>query len=357
MTQLLDKAPAPAEPVPSLEVITAGQMLSLESAATHAATFASEGIAQYDNLLIGEKRAKEMMIAGFILGGNVLLAGQPGGGKSTMLENAHRIIGGIQDNEVAFVPHRADLTAAQLVGDAATIFRETGEDPVMREKIMTMIASIITPESRVIIFDELTRGNPYVLNAALGFLAQRTLNANGKLFKMNGVELIASSANPDEGSKTTFRMPPALGSRQSLGAMLGDGDEAERDMIQDKLWDQNWKSTPELMTPIISTSMLHGIRAAVEKVPFNDEAKRLGKKVSKATRDELAGLGIKEADGRITEQIRGTSRALTLMRGRSTTNETDIKDAVEYTLTGRLAAQPNGASRIEAATERVLNAA
>jgi len=332
-----------------------GELAISTEAQTYADVLYNKGHSELDKLIVAETDAKRMFLAGLAMGdGNVLLVGEPGGGKSTLIETATRIIDGIDNDRVAFVPHRADLTAAQLVGDSARSVKTVQgcEGLTTREVITAELESLINPHIQAVIFDEVNRSNPYALNAALGILAQRKMTVDGKSIPMNKLELVAASMNAGETLTASFKLTAALASRQTLGAILGAGSEAERDLIQDKLWDDGWESTPDDVNPVINLSQLHAVRAAIPKVILNDKLRAEGKQVSKNTRDRLRDPTVtdrivKEADGRIATKLMRITKTLALLRGRTSADEQDLHDAVSYTVTGRLGLRGAEATEIE----------
>lgn len=314
--------------------------------------FRTEGMKQLDHLILNEKAAKEMIIAGFAYGkGNVLVAGEPGGGKSTLLQHAHRIIGGIEDDDVAFVPHRTDLTAAQLVGDYtdATKTTDFGDGSPTVEKIGASISPIISSEKKVIVFDEITRGNPMTLNAALGVLASRTIVVRGVTMPLDNLELIAAAMNPEESLTSSFRGGAALASRMTMGAQLGNTSEHETDYILDELWENDWEPTPDQMKSVITLDDLHLIRKSISRVIIDPAVKKEGKEISKLTRTALGSgdIASKEAIGRLSTDIRSIAKTLALLRGNTVVKPQDLHDAVLYRITGAITMRGGNGSDVD----------
>ena len=123
-------------------------------------------------MVISEERSKIMYIALLAMGASNGMAGiqlgHPGSSKSLMIKVGHQIVGGIEDQDVAKVPHRMDLQPAQLVGDDSEVVRITEkEGQEFREEMSQTMKAILTHDSKVLHFDEITRTSPYALNAAL----------------------------------------------------------------------------------------------------------------------------------------------------------------------------------------------
>ena len=150
----------------------------------------------------------------------------------------------------------------------------------------------------------------------------------------------------------------ALGSRQTMGAILGANNEPERDIIQSAIWDDDWHETPELIDPVVTLPELHVVRRALTKVLFDDNMRLEGKLVSKRTIDALADgelheTPIIEADGRLSDKLKRITRTIALLRGRTTAQSQDLHSAVAYTVTGRLGFRGANKTTINAVVDHI----
>lgn len=313
------------------------------------------GMEQLDHLMLEEQRAKLMTVAGLVVGENVLYIGNPGGGKSTLTENFYRLVDGIDPEHVADVPHRSDLTGAQLVGDSIDAVKriQHGSAKPTEERISTDVTPIITQESKIIRFDEVNRLNTYTVNAALGILATRNITVRGQTKPLNNLEMVVSAMNPAETLQASFRMADALVSRQAMGVILGGHeDPTERERIADRIWG-GWTPSPEAMKAVINLDELHVVREAAGNVIVSDEMRQVGKQLGIGASNELRNAGIPEADGRINVQLRNASQALALMRGRTTVNSGDIHDATDFLMTARLGAKGKPVEEIKQIIDKI----
>lgn len=322
--------------------------------------FYKSGMKQYEHLIIGEDKAKRMFIAALLMGrGNVVVSGIPGGGKSTLLENAHSIVAGIEDEHVAIIPHRTDLTPAQLVGDNTKAVKETiqGDGSVVREEIGAMIQAMLTTEKKVVQADEITRGNPYTINAVLGILAKRSMSVNGVQTKFNNIELVASALNPEESLSSSFRAGAALASRQTFGAQLGNNTQAQSFDILDEIFDNSWEASPEKVEKIITLRGLHAIRAYVPKVIIGDSVLTDAKVATYKAMNAMAESDnpSKEAIGRLGTDIRDITKTLALLRGNVRADEQDVHDALEYRVTGPLTMRGGNSTDVENAMNAIYS--
>ncbi len=314
-----------------------------------------QGMEQLDNLILEEQAAKLMTIAGLVVGENVLYAGNPGGGKSTLTENLYRLVGGIDASDVADVPHRSDLTSAQLVGDTIDAVKRTSSDDGQEkiERISSDVIPIISQDSKIIRFDEINRLNTYAINAALRVLASRSITIRHESVPLKNLEMVISAMNPGESLRNSFRMADALVSRQAMGVVLGSQlDAEERKRVADKIW-AGWVPTPEAMESAITLDGLHSVRRAARKVIVNDEMRKTGSQVGLNINDALTEAHVPEADGRINVQLRSAAQALALLRGRQTVNGNDIHEAANFLVTARFSAIGKTAEQIKPIIDQV----
>ncbi|MEI9913449.1 MAG: hypothetical protein WDN66_00305 [Candidatus Saccharibacteria bacterium] len=186
-------------------------------------------------------------------GMGIVLFGGTGGGKSLLLSNGYKIVGGIEREHVAEVPHSIDLTVARLIGEETpTETIEVGPDGAEYRKSLTaVVRSIITPNSRVVQFDESNRTNQLAIQSALKILQDggiRIYDESGLEVDSETFDLVVFAEN-NYGTKYTFRTDPALINRRAMGAFVGErpprpeeakqrdvevGDRSRRERRQDR---------------------------------------------------------------------------------------------------------------------------
>src|SRR5579884_1069417 len=149
----------------------------LQLVAQDAHDFVTNSLEAYkgSRLLAAEERAAVMYLALLAMGANNgtagILIGVPGGGKSRLLEHGHMVIDGIEDEDIAAIEHRIDLTPAQVVGDNTSMKRSgTLHGESYEEHFTAEVEAILRSGKKIIKLDEITRGNPFALNAMLKIL-------------------------------------------------------------------------------------------------------------------------------------------------------------------------------------------
>jgi MoxR-like ATPase len=283
-----------------------------------------------------------------------LLVGPPGGGKSELSGGFYRIFGDINPDEVATVPADAELSATQLVGGRMKTTKTVeGSKP---ESTEVDVEALINSDTKIIWADEINRANPYALNQLLRAFENRELSTTAGNVRLGKLVMAISTMNPSENSQGTFQLASAQASRHAMGAILGVNTEEQRKEIVSQILKRNWVPTPESIIPVITTAKLGEItrRARGLAVPEDVEDYMIG--LSMRTNDTLASVRIVEADGRMSKQMKDTSKGLATLRGREGVHEDDVKDAVRYTVTARLGAlKRKSGQQISDLAESIIN--
>lgn len=299
--------------------------------------FYNNGLAQLDHLLIGEHEAKVGMLIAMASGLNVVFVGEPGGGKTTLAANAHRIIEGIHDDDLAIVPPQSDLMPQQLIG-GTTEFSKTTESMGVSstETTQTKVDAIVKPTTKVIFANEINRINPYAVNGILEALESGLLVTTAGTSRLNDLEYGVSTMNPSETRQGTFPMAAATASRHAIGAVLG-GERTERRHLISTVLDGRGNPEPDKVEAVIDLSSLHALRERAREgtvVPGNllGDATEIVERVV----DGLKKHNIGEADGRIAKQIGTIARTHAVLQGQEAVDKADVQHAARYVLMARL---------------------
>jgi MoxR-like ATPase len=303
------------------------------------------GMEQYDNMIVGEIDAKHMYLALLAMGGENgmagMLLGHPGTGKSQLLKNGHRIVAGIEDEHVAKVEHREDMTPAELVGKTSEFTRSlTGENGVMtHETISGKQKGIIHPGIKVVKFDELNRTSPVALNAGLEIMQDGKIEVgdDGEKIESSEFDLVVSSIN-HYGTAWTHRLDPALAGRHGMGAITGRREAGTLSQAGQTIWDQpnnSYVGKPRLEA-VTDLDRLHFVRSHIDKVEIPAEQREYGKHMTATMLDALEGHGMSQGDPRVALQIVRISRAFSMLNNQVHVTDENIRDAVKFGMTPRL---------------------
>lgn len=295
--------------------------------------FSDQSKEQLDNRLIGEEEAKLALQVAMVTGANVALIGEPGGGKTTLASDSPKLISDIRDEQVARVPHNADLTAQQLIGGTIETTHKTKNADGETEYTQSVdIASIITPETMVLWLEELNRTNPFAVNAILGGMEDGKILTTAGVVELQKLMYGVTTMNPSESRQATFPVAAATASRHALGVVLG-GDRSNRDDVNAQILD-GW--TPKAMTPVITSDQLMSLRVNARQLTMPVTVRNAAVKLVSNTVDALAADHKHEADARIAKQVGIVARGIALLNKEDGVQLENVKQAVRFVTTARL---------------------
>ena len=296
--------------------------------------FNQEAIGQLDNRIIGEANAKQAMRLAIVTGQNVVLAGVPAIGKTELASEAYKLVEGIEEENVARVPHSADLTGKRLIGGSVKTETETYEEGVVKNHTQTTkIDAIIHKDSQVIWIDELSRVNPWALNDALDAFENRRITNDSGVVALDGLLYAVSTMNPSENKQATFKIADAMASRHAIGAIMGDKDNAdEQEAILNGLFNG---FEPKEIQSVITLKELDILRGTKLALPEN--LRKLAKELVTNSVKVLADHEIEEGTPRFFNQVKKNANGLALMNGSQTITEAELLEATKFTIGGRIA--------------------
>ncbi len=318
------------------------QIISGEKPITpnEAINYHTMGIEQLDQVLYGEKHAKEAALTSLISGTNLIYTGLPGGGKTTLARSIYLLVEDIDRNEVAVVPALPDLKAAQLVGGKVehekVAIDEQGHQKT--ETVTTVIDGLIKPSTKYIRIDEMNRVNPLALQALLPVLETGELETTAGIQTVDKLNLIVATMNPSESRQSTFTISDAMASRFTAGAMLGEKGTVEERIELDKSV-RAFKGNQEAISPVVTAAGLIALKNYVETTAVDSATDHKISQITIRANEVLEQYKIHETDRRIGLQIAENARTLNSIRDRDhTVREEDLVDAVRMVLVARLGA-------------------
>ncbi|HVV66855.1 MAG TPA: MoxR family ATPase [Candidatus Saccharimonadales bacterium] len=287
------------------------------------------------HLIKGEEAAKTALLAGLVLGRNVLLVGEPAGGKSTLANNFHHLIEDIDSEDIALIPGEHDITAKEMVGGVVT--QKIRDDEGEYEKV-SEIEGMITPDTKVLRLEEPNRMPQHALQSLLPALENRWLETTAGRVELPNLVTTVATMNPTESKQSTFRLSNAMASRFNLGAVMGAPEdiEARRAMLDAT---DGFEPNPSAIKPRADIAHLDALKDYVLATAEPSDIRERRLELTLRTADAMRKVGIKEADPRFLKHISEVSRALAGLRnGNHTVEEGDVDDAVLLVIAARLGA-------------------
>ena len=290
--------------------------------------------------LTGEREALLGYAVTAIAGGNMVVFGPPGGGKSVLLRDAQRVFTDMDGESVRTIPPQSDLTGKELAGGVVETVKITiSPQGETHETTRTAIEPILHPNTRIIVGDEVNRANPLAIGAVLEALESGILTTNQGVHTLDRLQFAVFGLNPRGTDKTVFPMSSALISRMARGASMGTNPGEINEIINRAA--DGTLSRPEQMKGVISFEELRALRTANEKLFTSEALMPEFRAIVKTILADLAEMRIHESPGRIAKQVRRTAGALALLGGHSASygiTTADLLQAGKFLMVARVGA-------------------
>jgi len=279
--------------------------------------------------MIGQENVVEHLLLAVIAGGNVLLEGVPGLGKTHLV----RVLSKVLDLPFSRIQFTPDLMPADITG--TNILVRTEEGSSFRFQKGPLFASIV-------LADEINRATPKTQAALLEAMQEHSVTVAGETMRLPEPYFVLATQNPVE-QEGTYPLPEAQLDRflfkvlvpfptlqelggimdLTLGGQAGEGKTAEKAATGDELL---------------------ALRAAAKEVPVADSVRESALKLVLATHPEttdapeIARKYLRfGASPRAAQAILSTARVRALEQGRFNVAYDDIRFVAPACLRHRLA--------------------
>jgi len=147
-------------------------------------------------MIIGQERVVESTLYALFCGGNVLLEGVPGLGKTELVKALSKVLD-LQFQRIQFTP---DLMPADIIGTSIMSTDETGTYRFEFRK-----GPIFT---QLLLADEINRASPKTQSALLETMQEGTVTAGGTQYRLDQPFFVLATQNPIE-QEGTYPLPEA----------------------------------------------------------------------------------------------------------------------------------------------------
>jgi MoxR-like ATPase len=257
----------------------------------------------------GKKQFLEILTAGILAGGHVLLEDNPGLGKTTVAKTVAALISGEDGRPLLFkrIQFTPDLLPYDITG--VDIF-----DPETRS--FRFIPGPVL--SNIVLADEINRTTPKVQSALLEVMAERQVTIGAATHRPPEPFFVIATENPIE-SEGTFPLPAAQLDRFMLRLSLGYPDrETELSILEDN----PGETTLPSLEPVLRAAEFLALRREVQALFCHPSLKEAMVDIVRDTRIHRGfSLG---ASPRAALHFLQAAKALALVRGRSYVIDEDL---------------------------------
>lgn len=276
--------------------------------------------------VIGQRDVVENTVIAMIAGGNVLLEGVPGVGKTRLV----RSLGKVFDLPFSRIQFTPDLMPADVTGTNIIVKDEKGnstfdfqEGPIF---------------SNIILADEINRATPKTQSALLEAMQEHTVTVMGTSRKLQEPFFVLATQNPIE-QDGTYPLPEAQMDRFMFKLLVPDPSLDELMEIVD----MTQKTMSEVAEAVCSGPELLQMKETANAIPCAQEVLRYAMTLTAATRPngEYATEASKRyvrvgASPRAGQAIISAAKVKALINGRFNVSYNDINDLACPVLRHRL---------------------
>lgn len=273
-----------------------------------------------DGAVVGKRDSLELVLAGILAGGHVLIEDMPGLGKTLAARSFAQALG-LPFTRAQFTP---DLLPADLTG-SEVYDQKTGEFSFRPGPVFTGL----------LLADEINRTPPKTQSALLEAMQEKQVTVEGTTRRLPRPFHVLATANPVE-HEGTYPLPEAQLDRFLLRLSFGyPTAEQEWDVVARRLQ----RRTEEQTVPqVTDADGLLAAQAAIEDVHVEDTVGHYAVSLVSATRAHQHALV--GASPRGTLALVTCARALAVIRGRDYVVPEDIKALAHPALDHRVTVRP-----------------
>lgn len=265
--------------------------------------------------IIGQKDIVEQVLIGIFTGGNILLEGSPGLGKTQLVKTLSKVMD-LDFSRIQFTP---DLMPADVVGTNIIVKDEKGNSKFQFEGGPIF--------SNLVLADEINRATPKTQSALLEAMQEHTVTAGNNTYSLKEPFMVLATQNPIE-MDGTYPLPEAQLDRFLFKLYVPFPNLSELKEIMNI----TVNSKGEDIEKVLSGDEILRIREILKKIPMSEAVEEYALKVVIATHNEyenapeISKKYIRYgASPRAAQAIIATSKVKAALEGRYNVAFDDIK--------------------------------
>jgi len=271
-------------------------------------------------VVVGKRDPLQLVLAGILAGGHVLLEDLPGLGKTLTARSFAQALG-LDFRRLQFTP---DLLPADVTG--SFLYDQRRADFSFRA------GPVFT---NLLLADEINRTPPKTQAALLEAMQEKQVSVEGVTYRLDPPFHVLATANPIE-YEGTYPLPEAQLDRFLLRVSFGyPTPDEEWDVLQRRMARRQEEAELE---PIVDPGTLRGMQAALEDVAVEDSIGRYIVAITAATREHASVLVGASPRGSLALLL--LARAKAALAGRDFVVPEDVKDVAGPALAHRITLRP-----------------
>tara|TARA_R110002111_G_scaffold153375_1_gene220179 strand:- start:140975 stop:141991 length:1017 start_codon:yes stop_codon:yes gene_type:complete len=228
---------------------TTEEPIVLQAEADHFKRTFNEVRAEVARMIIGQERVVESTLYALFCGGNVLLEGVPGLGKTELVKALSKVLD-LHFQRIQFTP---DLMPADIIGTNIMSTDETGTYRFEFRK-----GPIFT---QLLLADEINRASPKTQSALLETMQEGTVTVGGNHYRLDQPFFVMATQNPIE-QEGTYPLPEAQLDRFMFKISVPFPNRAELNTIVQ----QTILRQPANLNKLLNSAQILELRGVLEKV-------------------------------------------------------------------------------------------
>ncbi|NJC70252.1 MoxR family ATPase [Planosporangium thailandense] len=271
-------------------------------------------------VVVGKREPLELVLAGILAGGHVLLEDLPGLGKTLAARSFAQVLG-IEFRRLQFTP---DLLPADVTG--SFLYDQRAGDFSFRP------GPVFT---NLLLADEINRTPPKTQAALLEAMQEKQVSVEGTTYRLEAPFHVLATANPIE-YEGTYPLPEAQLDRFLLRVSFGYPDRDEEWEVLRRRIDRRREEA--VLRPVVDARTLLAMQAALEYVAVEDSVGRYIVDLTAATRAHPQVLVGASPRGSLALLL--LSRARAALAGRDFVIPEDVKYVAIPALAHRITLRP-----------------
>ena len=277
-------------------------------------------------VIVGHQRVVEATLTALLCGGNVLLEGVPGLGKTELVKALSHVLD-LQFHRVQFTP---DLMPADIIG--TTVMNSDGSGNYQFEFRKGPIFT------QLLLADEINRASPKTQSALLETMQEGTVSVGGTIYELDPPFFVMATQNPIE-QEGTYPLPEAQLDRFMFKVEVLLSNRAElNEIVQRTILKQ-----PAELTKHLDAAKILKMREVLDKVVVADPTRDYAVRLVLATHAEtdFASDKVKRfvrwgASPRAVQALIRAARVRSLSDGRAHVAMEDVRYFVKEVLGHRV---------------------